>query len=245
MRTKFCLVIIVLINCLSTFSQGSNFTIIDGYTNLPLTNYRVSIVHKYSSKQTNYTSDSLGNVYAYGIGNSYRNQILVRETEDGKFKERYYDVSSLKEMKIFLYPTKEYENERFLEEDSIYGKVGKSYYTDCIENNITSYVHDTINSKEQAVYPGGKDAMQGFISKNVQYPVEAIENDTEGRVFLHYIVRPDGAVTHVIVCTSASEILDDEAKRILRATSFDWMPGKLNGQTTGTRLRIPINFSLK
>jgi protein TonB len=95
----------------------------------------------------------------------------------------------------------------------------------------------------EAVFPGGPGAMQQWIAKNVKYPQTSIELGEQGKVYVSFVVEPDGAVSGVQVERGVSDDLDREAKRLVRAMP-NWTAGEAGGKKARTRCRLPINFTL-
>ena len=95
----------------------------------------------------------------------------------------------------------------------------------------------------EASFPGGAAAMQKWIAENVQYPQTSIEMNEQGRVYLSFVVEPDGSISNIAVERGVSNDLDKEAKRLLRKMP-NWSPGEAKGRKARTRCRLPINFTL-
>lgn len=96
----------------------------------------------------------------------------------------------------------------------------------------------------EAQFPGGAAAMQKWISENVQYPQTAIEMNEQGRVYLSFVVEPNGSITNVVVERGVSKDLDKEAKRVVRKMPH-WSAGEASGRNVRTRCRLPIIFQLE
>lgn len=95
----------------------------------------------------------------------------------------------------------------------------------------------------EAEFCGGARAMQEWIATNVQYPLEAIENNEQGRVYLSFIVETDGSITNVVIHQGVSEALDTEAQRLVEKMP-KWTSGELKHKKVRTQCRLPINFTL-
>ena len=95
----------------------------------------------------------------------------------------------------------------------------------------------------EAGFPGGAAAMQKWIANNVKYPQTAIEMNEQGRVYLSFVVEPDGSITGVKIERGVSPDLDKEAKRLVRKMP-KWAPGEAKAKKVRTRCRLPINFTL-
>ncbi len=95
----------------------------------------------------------------------------------------------------------------------------------------------------EATFPGGAAAMQRWIADNVKYPQTAIEMNEQGRVYLSFVVEPNGSITNISIERGVSSDLDSEAKRLLRKMP-KWKAGEARGRKARTRCRLPINFQL-
>jgi protein TonB len=72
------------------------------------------------------------------------------------------------------------------------------------------------------------------------------ENGIQGKVFIEFIVRPDGSVTDVKVLrgVAGGPGLDKEAMRVIKS-SPKWKPGKQNGKEVSVYYRVPVSCSLR
>ena len=96
----------------------------------------------------------------------------------------------------------------------------------------------------EAGFPGGAAELQKWISANVQYPETSIEMEDQGRVFLSFVVEPDGKITNIVVERGVTRELDREAKRVVRKMP-KWSAGEASGKKVRTRCRLPIVFTLQ
>jgi protein TonB len=97
----------------------------------------------------------------------------------------------------------------------------------------------TIDAKFQGDYP----AMMKFIGKNLKYPIEAIEMEEAGVVFVSFVVEKNGSITNVATVNKVSPSLEKEAIRLVRSFPT-WIPGEMNLQKVRTRVQLPIRFEL-
>lgn len=95
----------------------------------------------------------------------------------------------------------------------------------------------------EATFPGGAAALQKWIGENIQYPETSIDMNDQGRVYLSFVVEPDGSISNIVVERGVSTELDREAKRVVRAMP-KWTPGEAKGRKARTRCRLPINFTI-
>jgi len=95
----------------------------------------------------------------------------------------------------------------------------------------------------EAQFPEGTRALQVFIRENCQYPIDAIEKNIQGRVYLSFIVESDGSISGVKVMRGVSPSIDSEAKRLIKKMP-NWTPAEINGSKVRSSCRLPINFTL-
>lgn len=89
--------------------------------------------------------------------------------------------------------------------------------------------------------PELKGGLQGLASK-INYPEEAANSGTEGRVTIQFIVNEQGKVENPKVLRSVSESLDKEALRVVKLAEFK--PGKQSGKAVRVQYSLPISFRL-
>ena len=95
-----------------------------------------------------------------------------------------------------------------------------------------------------AQFPGGTKALHVFIQKNVQYPVDAVENNIQGRVYVTFVVEPDGSLSGIEVMRGGVyPSINNEAERLIRVMP-NWTPGETDGNKVRSRCRLPITFTL-
>lgn len=92
-------------------------------------------------------------------------------------------------------------------------------------------------------FPGGNEELHRYLSEEIEYPRVAREAGLEGRVFVSFVVEPDGSITNVEVREGVSEELNEEAKRVVRSMP-KWEPGKQRDQAVRVSVNLPINFRL-
>ena len=90
----------------------------------------------------------------------------------------------------------------------------------------------------------GQDGFRTWIGNNLQYPEIAAENGISGRVFVKFVVEPDGSISNVLLVRGVDPALDKEAVRVVKA-SPKWAPGKQRGKPVRVSFTFPINFVLQ
>lgn len=93
-------------------------------------------------------------------------------------------------------------------------------------------------------FPGGTQALMTYLAKNIRYNPQAIEFRITGKVYISFVVLPNGAIDDVRVLKGLGFGLDDEAIRVVKAMPR-WQPGTQNGQPVAVVYNLPIQFSLR
>jgi TonB family protein len=95
-------------------------------------------------------------------------------------------------------------------------------------------------------FPGGESALSTYVNNHVEYPQQAIEDNTAGVVRVSFVVDEHGKVQQakVINGEKVGNGLDEEALRVVNNMPV-WKPGKVKGHNVKTRLELPINFQLE
>ncbi|MBX2875174.1 MAG: energy transducer TonB [Saprospiraceae bacterium] len=95
---------------------------------------------------------------------------------------------------------------------------------------------------KKPIYPGGKKALQLFITQNLKYPPDALKEKIEGTVVLKYTVNHQGKVIDTKVISSLGHGCDEEAERVVSLLQFE-VPSN-RGVKVLHHLNIQIHFRL-
>ncbi len=98
--------------------------------------------------------------------------------------------------------------------------------------------------EEMPGYPGGDAKMYEYLVKNIKYPQIARESSIQGRVFVNFVVEPDGSVTNVKVLRGIGGGCDEEAMRVVKSMP-KWKPGKQRGKAVRVSYTLPVVFKLQ
>ena len=93
-------------------------------------------------------------------------------------------------------------------------------------------------------YPGGNSALKQFLKDAIQYPQMALENEVEGKVYVRFIVNPDGTIESPTVVKGIGFGCDEEALKVISRMP-GWIPGEQGGFKVQVIKTLPINFRLK
>jgi protein TonB len=138
-------------------------------------------------------------------------------------------------------------------------KQEKSIFTFCLLIGFFAfsncgYCQDTIKKPEAPLicfpedelpqFYGGYKTFTEFITVCTMYPDSARLNGISGKVFVNFIVDEKGGVIHVKVLRGIGYGCDEEAMRVIRFTSGNWIPAQRNGKPVKVKYNIPINFKM-
>lgn len=98
--------------------------------------------------------------------------------------------------------------------------------------------------EEMPGYPGGDLKMYEYLGKNIKYPQIARESGIQGRVFVNFVVEPDGSVSNVKVLRGIGGGCDEEAIRVVKSMP-KWKPGKQRGKAVRVSYTLPVVFKLQ
>ena len=93
-------------------------------------------------------------------------------------------------------------------------------------------------------FPGGEEAIREFVAKNIQYPQKAKDAGAYGRVFVGFVIEPDGSVSNVTLLRGIGFDCDEEAMRVVK-TMPKWKPGMQRGKAVRVSYLLPIDFKLE
>ena len=120
--------------------------------------------------------------------------------------------------------------------------------------------------EENAVFPGGDDALMTFIKANIRYPHLALEYGARGMVWMSCIIDSVGEVSDIKISRyhrmsydtlylsrkpenmqvkikeQIALQLGEESARILNLMPR-WSPGRINGKSVNMRWMIPVKFN--
>ena len=105
--------------------------------------------------------------------------------------------------------------------------------------------HDVYQIVEQMPeFPNGQEALMLYIAKQVKYPPEAKKAGAQGRVFIGFIVEPDGSLSDFKVLRGIGHGCDEEALRVVKSMP-KWKPGMQRGKAVRVQYLVPVNFKLE
>lgn len=99
---------------------------------------------------------------------------------------------------------------------------------------------------EEALFPGGRPALEAFMGKNVHFPDIAIEERLSGKSYIGFVVDREGNISNITVKKGmvGCPECDKEAIRVVKLMP-KWKPGKLNGKDVKSSFILPFNFKVQ
>lgn len=110
-----------------------------------------------------------------------------------------------------------------------------------IERDLNKIVFTVVEQKPE--FPGGQPALSQYLSRNIVYPAEALENKTQGEVTVSFIVNEKGYVRSPAIVKGLGSGIDEEAVRVV-LNMPQWTPGIQSGQKVPVKYTMPIKFDL-
>lgn len=106
------------------------------------------------------------------------------------------------------------------------------------DGDVFTVVEDT------ATPNGGIAKFYEHIARTMTYPAEARKNGVVGKVFIEFVVQPDGSVNSLKTLKGIGMGCDEEAIRAIESYPDKWAPGKNNGVAVKQRMVLPVTFML-
>ncbi|OYU82990.1 MAG: hypothetical protein CFE24_13365 [Flavobacterium sp. BFFFF2] len=91
---------------------------------------------------------------------------------------------------------------------------------------------------EMPEFPGGMQRFYDSILKNIDTP----EIDQDVRLFVTFIIEPDGQMSHIQVMRDPGYGLKAETLRVMEKIKTPWKPGKQRGKKVRTQFTLPFTF---
>lgn len=82
-----------------------------------------------------------------------------------------------------------------------------------------------------------------YFRNSVVYPRKAVEEGTEGVVYVTFVITESGTIEDVKIKASESEDLDAEAIRVIKAMP-KWKPARQGGKDVAVYYTTPVRFEI-
>jgi protein TonB len=92
-------------------------------------------------------------------------------------------------------------------------------------------------------FPGGMEALQRYLSRNLKMPREDLEPGTKVPTLVRFVVDKDGTITGIEFEKSGGKDFDNEVARVIKKMP-PWKPGKQNGKSVAVYFKLPVIFQV-
>jgi TonB family protein len=237
--TQHILLLVLLMICTSSFSQSICYFKVINIDNGELV---INAIATSDSKTCTISKTSDGVFEVLNLKNG-KKITFSAENYESKYhdrpKKKYESARDLNKMFVLhdndtmiiqLLPNEKMLKKIWEEEDAAYGKIDT---TGCIKH------------PERVPYPNDTLAFFTAINKEVRYPQQAIEENSQGKVLVGAVVETDGTITNVHIIRSIDRFLDRAALRAVRKAKLPILnPAAHNGQIVRCIIAIPVAFTL-
>lgn len=98
-----------------------------------------------------------------------------------------------------------------------------------------------LKDQKEPIPKGGLTALKTYVSSNLKYPKEALDNKIKGTVVLEVTISTDGSIKNIIIIKSVGSGCDIEAMRLITIGPI-WNPAILNGKAIEAKRQIKVKF---
>jgi len=105
---------------------------------------------------------------------------------------------------------------------------------------------DTTKKKldQPPIYLDGDGKRLAIVIMKTRYPAEAHEKNIQGKVIIAFTIDENGNVSNYKINKRIGGGCDEEALRITKLITGDWLPGMLNGKPVKVEFEMPFSFTL-
>ena len=104
---------------------------------------------------------------------------------------------------------------------------------------VTDKAAELIQNREPRFQGGGMPEFQKWVHDHIKYPEDMT---SEGRVDVSFKISEDGGITDVKILRGADAKLNEEAIRVIEASSNGWVPAIKDGKKIPITMMIPVIF---
>ncbi|HTK21610.1 MAG TPA: TonB family protein [Mucilaginibacter sp.] len=181
----------------------------------------------YSGFYKNNLKDSLWKYYCFNklaemgpYKNDKREGVWTMYNGDGSIQLKY-DYSN---KKLLFYQPSEYDNDIF-----------KIFKGDSVSMGTL---------QQPPLYLHGSLTLINAIAWKIRYPAMAKEGHIKGNLIVSFKVNSDGHISDYKIVKHLQKDCDNEALRVIKLASEDWLPGMLDGKPVSVEYVIPVKFTL-
>ncbi|MEZ5047120.1 MAG: energy transducer TonB [Chitinophagaceae bacterium] len=107
--------------------------------------------------------------------------------------------------------------------------------------NDANIIPDVVSKMPE--FPGGENELMHYLSSNIKYPKQALEENKEGKIVVGFVVNKEGKIDNISIVQGVGYGFNEEAIRVIRNMPT-WTPGEQNGEKVSVYYTLPIYFNL-
>ncbi len=112
------------------------------------------------------------------------------------------------------------------------------------EEIIDEKPFDFVTVESKPSFPGGEYERKRFLFENLKYPRMAKESGIQGKVYVTFVIEPNGSISNIHIKRRIGGGCDEEAIRVTKLMPT-WIPGKQRGKAVRVQFNMPIKFTLQ
>ena len=98
-------------------------------------------------------------------------------------------------------------------------------------------------AQQMPSFPGGEKPLLKFLRKNTNYPEFSREINSQGTVYVSFVVEKDGSISGIQILDGVDKHINKESIRVIQSMP-KWKPGEQMGKKVRVRQILPIKFIL-
>ena len=128
-------------------------------------------------------------------------------------------------------------------------ELDSTVFSEVLLSSDVETIFKTITGKEYQIqdrvagYIYGDHSLLEFISRNLKYPLSALNEGISGKVIVNVVVEASGKTGKVTLLKGIHEDLDQEALRVVRLVD-GWLPAMHDGKAFESTIAIPVTFEI-
>ena len=131
-------------------------------------------------------------------------------------------------------------------EDSIQQSKSEDNYPNVVDPGINLNQNKEPILGKVEVLPKFNGDLNKFLQNNLNYPIEAMDNEIQGKVIAKFVVLANGKIDpkSIEITKGLGYGTEEEVKRVIKAMP-DWIPAKLDGKAVSFKFILPVRFNLQ
>ncbi len=112
------------------------------------------------------------------------------------------------------------------------------------EEPRTGKIYEQSQVDKKAEYEGGRKQLIQFLSTNLEYPAEAVQQNIQGRVIVKFVVEDNGTISNFVTLKDIGAGCADEIIRVLQKTQAKWNPAKIDKKRVRSNYVLRVIFKI-